>query len=233
MRMLAAVLLAAATAVQGAGAAVRPTQIQSEYRVSLAGLAVGRLTETYERTGDRYAIQSVARTEGLGKLFDEHLVRESRGRVGPAGLQPLAFARSRTGHPDRDVQATFDWEHGVMRSTYAGEVSEVPLPRDTQDELSLMYQFMNLQAGATPTVVMPMANGRKVDLYTYRLLGPERVATPLGEFDTLHYERVLDSPKDSRAEVWIAPARFNLPVRVRYENKGIRWENVLVGLETK
>lgn len=233
MKMLAALLLAAATVVQGAGATVRPTQIQSEYRVSLAGLAVGRLSETYERTGERYAIQSVARTDGLGKLFDQHIVRESRGRIGPAGLQPLAFARSRTGHPDRDVQATFDWERGVMRSTFGGEVSEVPLPRDTQDELSLMYQFMNLRAGEAPTVVLPMSNGRKVDLYTYRLLGTERIATPLGEFETLHYERVLEDARESRAEVWIAPARFNLPVRVRYENKGLKWENVIVGLEAR
>lgn len=233
MKSLAAALLLAATLAQGA-TAPSPTFIQSAFRVSVAGLDVGRVDETFERKGNRYTIQSVARTEGLGKLFDEHVVRESSGRVLPAGLQPLAFGQRRLGHADRDIQAAFDWDRGVLRSTYRGEVTEMPLPRDTQDSLSLMYQFMNLPVGGAPTVSMPMSNGRKVDQYTYRLVGAERVATPAGEFDTLHYERVLAGPKESRAEVWIARDRFHLPVRVRYDDsKGLQWEQVIVGLEAR
>jgi hypothetical protein len=233
VRHLAAALLASATLAQGAGATPAPPGIiQSVYRVSLAGLDVGRVNETYERKGDRYVIQSVARTEGLAKLLDENVVRESTGRVVASGLQPLAFDQKRAGHGDRDIRATFDWERGVMASTYKGEVVEVPLPRDTQDPLSLMYQFMNI--GSAATVSVPMANGRKVDLYTYRLVGPERIRTPAGEFDTLHYERVLSAPKETRAEVWVARDRWNLPVRVRYDDsKGLKWEQLIVVLETR
>jgi hypothetical protein len=35
-----------------------------------------------------------------------------------------------------------------------------------------------------------MSNGRKVELYTYRFVDEVRIATPAGEFDTLHFERV-------------------------------------------
>lgn len=229
--MLAAAALLAATTL--APAAAPPTQIQSTYRLSLAGLPVGRVDETFQREGDRYSITSVARTEGLGKLLDEHIVRESNGRVVAGGLRPLRFAQSRAGHADRDVRATFDWERGVMRSTYRGESSEVPLPQGTQDSLSLMYQFMNLGEERAATVVMPMSNGRKVEEYTYRLVGPERLATPAGEFDTLHYERVAEA-KESRAEVWIARDRHHLPVRVRYEDgRGLKWEQLMVALEAR
>lgn len=234
MKILAAVLLAAATLTQAADAAVAPSVIQSVYRVSLAGLDVGRVNETFERKGDRYTIHSVARTEGLAKLLEEHVIRESSGRVVEGGLQPLAFEQTRVGHADRDIRATFDWERGVMKSTYKGEVVDVPLPRDTQDPLSLMYQFMNLPAGSSATVSMPMANGRKVDNYTYRLVGAERVTTPAGEFDTLHYERVLSQPKETRAEVWIARDRYHLPVRVRYDDsKGLKWEQQVVAIEAR
>ena len=86
--------------------------------------------------------------------------------------------------PKRDVDATFDWEQGVIHSTFEGERSRIPLPRDTQDRLSLMYQFMKV-TGRQGTVRVPMSNGRKVDIYTYRLVNEERLVTPAGEFDTL------------------------------------------------
>jgi hypothetical protein len=94
-----------------------------------------------------------------------------------------------------------------------------------------MYQFMNLHAGA-PRVTIPMSNGRKVDVYTYRLVGEEKLSTPAGTFDTLHYERVRSSPDEAKAEVWLAKDRFNFPVRVAFDDdRGPRVEQVLVALE--
>jgi hypothetical protein len=79
-----------------------------------------------------------------------------------------------------------------------------------------------------------MSNGRKVDVYSYRLVNEERVSTPAGEFDTLHYERVTSSRKESRAEVWLAKDRHNFPVRVVFDNpSGLRLEQSLVALQTR
>jgi hypothetical protein len=120
-----------------------------------------------------------------------------------------------------------------MLSTYGGESSEVPLPSATQDRISLMYQFMNLPLGEA-TVTMPMSNGRKVDMYTYRLVDEVRLATPAGEFDTRHYARVTTDPKESKAEVWLAKSHFNFPVRVVFDDpKGLRLEQLLVAFEAR
>ena len=109
--------------------------------------------------------------------------------------------------------------------------SEVPLPDATQDRISVMYQFMNLKPGAG-TVTMPMSNGKKVELYTYRFVDEEPLDTPAGRFDTLHYERVVASPGESKAQVWLAKDRFNFPVRVVFDDpKGPRIEQLLVALE--
>ncbi|HET9472108.1 MAG TPA: DUF3108 domain-containing protein, partial [Usitatibacter sp.] len=84
------------------------------------------------------------------------------------------------------------------------------------------------------TVEMHMSNGRKVELYTYRFVDEQALETPAGRFDTLHYERVTASPKESKAQVWLAKDRFNFPVRVVFDDpKGLRVEQVLVGLETR
>jgi hypothetical protein len=229
------VALAAACAVTCVAAvAATPSEINAHYQLTHALLGtIGRVDESFARHGDEYSIKSVTRSEGALKVvFDEQLVLESSGRVNTGGLQPLRFSQKQLNAGKNDVSATFDWERGIMLSTRKGETKEVTLPPGTQDRLSVMYQFMNMPAGQD-SVTMNMSNGRKVDSYTYRLMGEERVQTPAGAFDTLHYQRVTADPKESHADVWLAKDRFNFPVRVVFDDsKGIKLEQTLVGLET-
>lgn len=225
-------LLALAVALLASTAALAlPTDISAEYRLVFAGLTIGHVSETYSRNGDTYSIRSVARAEGPLKLFlDDQLTLQSSGRVVASGLEPLEFTQHRANTTKGAVQATFDWAHGVMHSTSGDHHSDVPLPLATQDRISVMYQFMNLKPGAG-TVTMPMSNGKKVEVYTYRFVDEEPLETPAGRFDTLHYERVTDSPRESKAQVWLAKDRFNFPVRVVFDDpKGLRVEQVLVAL---
>jgi hypothetical protein len=228
MRLLAALLLAST------GAVAIPNEITAEYQVMNSGVKIGRVNETFTRKGDDYFIQSVTRSEGPLKLFlDEQVTLESSGKVVASGLRPMRFEQKRARDSRRDIDATFDWERGVMRSTFRGESSEVPLPRDTQDRLSLMYQFMRARA-VEGAMRVPMSNGRKVEVYTYRLVREEKLATPAGEFDTLHFERVTTRPTESRADVWLAKDHFNFPVRVVFDDpKGFRLEQMLVLLQAK
>lgn len=230
------VLLACAASALSisASAAAAPTEITARYDLSHPLLGtIGKVEESFQRHGDEYSIRSVTTSQGALKVvYDEQLVLESSGRVNGQGLQPLKFSQHRAKAQKQDVSATFDWEHGVMRSARNGEVKEVALPPQTQDRISLMYQFMNMPAGSD-RVTMNMSNGRKVDSYTYRLVNEERLTTPAGRFDTLHYQRVTTDPRESHADVWLAKDRFNFPVRVVFDDpKGLKLEQTLVALES-
>jgi hypothetical protein len=230
VKILLTLLALAATSASAA-----PNEITARYQLSHHTLGViGRVEETFSRSGDSYSIRSVSRSEGALKVFlDDELVMESNGKVTPQGLRPLTFGQHRANSSKGRVKATFHWDRGIMLSTYGGESSEVPLPSATQDRISLMYQFMNLPLEAT-TVTMPMSNGRKVDMYTYRFVDEARIATPAGEFDTRHYARVTTDPKESKAEVWLAKRHFNFPVRVVFDDpKGLRLEQLLVAFEAR
>jgi Protein of unknown function (DUF3108) len=145
-----------------AAAFATPNDIAAEYRLSVTGLTIGHVSETYSRKGDTYAIRSVARAEGPLKLFlDDQLTLQSSGRIVATGLQPLEFAQRRSNTTKGAVQATFDWDRGVMHWESGGSSADVPLPGETQDRISVMYQFMNLTPGSR-TVEMHMSNGRKV-----------------------------------------------------------------------
>jgi hypothetical protein len=231
MRSLASLILLAASVSAWAAA---PTRIEAEYQLTNRGVSIGRMTETYVRTGDSYQIHSVSRSEGLLKvLFDEQITLQSTGRVSAEGLQPLRFEERRTREPKRDVGADFDWERGVMSSRFRGEVTRHTLPPGTQDRISMMYQFMHVK-GRSGNLTLSMSNGRKIELYTYRLVDEPRIVTPAGEFDTVHFERVTSKGNDRHVEVWLAKSHHNFPVRVVLDDpRGLRVEQTLVALRTE
>ena len=226
--MLAALLMSAAPAL------AMPSEISAEYQLTNNGITIGRVQESFVRSGDTYTISSVSKAEGILKvLYDEQITLSSAGRVVNGNLQPLKFAEKRVRDPQRSVNAVFDWEQGVLQSQFKGETTQVPLPRDTQDRISMMYQFMNLPTRQGNFVIL-MSNGRKVEHYTYRLVDEARIKTPAGEFNTFHFERVTYGPKESRAEVFLAKERENFPVRVVFDDpKGLRLQQDLVALQTR
>jgi Protein of unknown function (DUF3108) len=231
MKALAALLLVVSTA-----ALAIPNEITAEYTLTNHGVEIGRVNESFTRKGDTYSIQSVTRSEGILKLvFDDQIILESSGRIIEGGLKPLRFGQRRARDSSRDIAATFDWENGIMHSHFRGKDSDIPLPKETQDRISMMYQFMNLSAPRDGgEVVLAMANGRKVEHYTYRLVDEPRIKTPAGEFDTWHFKRVTFTPRESRAEVWLAKERYNFPVRVVFDDPdGLRLEQSLVALQAR
>ena len=230
MKRFAATLLCALATAANA----MPLEIAAEYRLTSTGMTIGRVSETFKRDDDTYTIRSTTRSEGALKLvLDDSITLESRGRVGGAGLQPLEFEQRRAGNHSKDIHATFNWDKGIMVSRFRGETNEVPLPKATQDRLSILYQFMNLQ-GRAPQVEMHMSNGRKVERYTYRFVEEVRVTTPAGDFDTLHYQRIPSSEKDPRTDVWLARDRYNLPVRVVFDDpRGLKVEQMLLELKVR
>jgi hypothetical protein len=226
--LAAALLLASGTAF------AMPSEITAKYRVTSAGVTVGRTTESFTRHGDSYVIQSTTRSDGALKMFlDDSVTLQSAGKVVATGLQPREFGQHRAKDSSRDISATFDWDKGLMYSDFRGERSEVSLPRETQDRISVLYQFMNLTRHGD-TVVMPMSNGRKVEYYTYRFVDEVRLETPAGPFETMHYQRVVTGPKDTRADVWLARDKFNFPVRLVFDDpKGLKLEQTLEALQAR
>ncbi|MGE5617245.1 MAG: DUF3108 domain-containing protein [Bacillota bacterium] len=221
-------------AFAAATARAMPAEIVAEYQLSSVGVVIGRVNEAFERRGDTYSISSITRSEGVLKIvLDDSITLQSEGRVVATGLQPLVFKQRRASRHDKDILATFDWDKGIMHAAYDGQEHEVALPAATQDRISILYQFMNI-AERPRVITMPMSNGRKVEYYTYRFVDEVKLTTPAGDFQTLHYERVNADPKESKAQVWLAKDRFNLPVRVVFDDqRGLRLEQNLVALRTQ
>lgn len=155
-----------------------------------------------------YRLTSVAETTGLVWLFKSiRIEMESRGLMTAAGLQPLTFAVRRNGQPTRE-SAAFDWSAMTVR---VADRAEQPLDEGAQDLLSFNYQLGYLtlpQAGGS----LPIATGKKYEIYRLEVLGDEDLELPAGPMHTLH----LRTPGANSTELWLAYDYLLLPVKIRY-----------------
>ena len=158
-----------------------------------------------------YRLSSVAETTGLVWLFKSvRIEMESRGLMTAAGLQPLTFAVRRDGQPTRE-SAAFDWSAMTVR---VADRAEQPLDEGAQDLLSFNYQlgYLTLPQGGGS---LPIATGKKYEIYRLEVLGDEDLELPAGPMHTLHL-RAPGTDAANSTELWLAYDYLLLPVKIRY-----------------
>ncbi len=213
-------------------AVAAPTQVDLHYALSRNGLAVATMHDTFQRSGKQYRIVSTTAASGvIGMLYKGTLTSTSAGLIGPRGLRPMRFEQTRSDAPDKNIGARFDWKASKLTLLDKGRSETVALLPGTQDRLSVLYQFMFVKPGEA-TLKFDVATGHSLSPETYTLVGREKLATPVGEFNTLHYRN--DAPAgEKQIEVWLATARDYLPVQVRVTDDGAIALQTLTQIKTE
>jgi hypothetical protein len=206
-------------AVQEAPAAPRkslrslPEKLVLVYKVLAGegGFNLGQATYTWSARGDHYSLVSVGEATGLAAMFmSGSIIQTSEGRIGPNGLLPYQFWMSRNAR--RQESARFDWERMQLLLPKGGE----PLRQNTQDLLSFPFHLAMTVAEGDEGWILPVTNGRKLRGYRFVVLGRERLETGEGSLETLHVQG--SRAGDGSLDVWLAPGRHWLPVRIRTQD---------------
>ena len=187
-----------------------PPRGMIRYRVDRgdSNFEIGFAQHEWTIADGRYRLTSVAETTGLVWLFKAiRMEMESRGQITADGLRPEHFVVRRNGEPTKE-KASFDWS--AMTVSVADHGAQ-PLDAGAQDLLSFNYQLGYLahpEAGDT----LPIATGKKYEIYRLEVLGDEQIELPAGTMRTLH----LRTPGTNSTELWLAYDYLLLPVKIRY-----------------
>lgn len=182
------------------------------------GAERGSLELRWDTDGDRYEAQMTGTLGGRPLL-----TLRSSGTIDAAGIAPQRHTDRRRG---RSLQAA-NFQRDAGRITFSGPATELALPPGVQDRLSWLLQLSAIVA-ADPALVAP--GGRIVlvvvgvrgdaDVWTFAHGGLEPVT--LADAEPVPTVRLLREPEhayDTRAEVWLDPARHYLPLRARLSNR--------------
>jgi hypothetical protein len=201
--------------VAGSSFAATPDSIRASYGIYKGGIKVGQVDEVFSISKDnRYTIVSTTRATGLLALFKRgRIILRSSGLVGTHGLKPLNFSDVREGDEDRNRSATFNWSKMQLTLTGHNQRRVMPLPDDTQDRLSAMYQFLFLPLDKTDKLDFHMTNGDKLDIYNYTVAHDRRLTIPLGTFNALYIASVPEKGSN-RTEIWLAGEHTDFPYKI-------------------
>jgi hypothetical protein len=172
------------------------------------GFGLGQAIYRWNQTEDRYHLESVAEATGLFSLFMSGRIRQvSEGRVSAEGLRPDLFSQSRGER--RPDTARFDWTTGRIDLNGA----EAALPAHAQDLLSFPFHLALTLTEGAPEWRMAVSNGRRLNDYAFLVLGRETLEISGETLETLHVRGARSG--EGALDVWLAPARAWLPVRLR------------------
>lgn len=168
-----------------------------------------------------------------GSLLVVGLSEISTFRVADGRVQPHSYIYQGTGLINRRREVHFTPGSSVIRSLYKDEWYALPNVGHTLDRMSQQEQMrLNLLQHASEPREMDftVADGRKVKDYTLALIGSERLQTPMGEIDTLQYERLREN--DERlSQLWVAPDWDYLVVKTLHIEDGRSVEANLISAE--
>jgi Protein of unknown function (DUF3108) len=198
-------------------AAQPPQRVQMDFAVTSGAMHLGEGRDVLEHDGKRYSVISESKTVGIAAiLYKMDIRRESRGLITKDGLRPLHFSEDRTRKPKR--AADFDWEAKLIKLTDGANVETVALPDNTFDQTSFAYAFA-FRPASDEILAVHLTDGRKLSDYKYQMIGREKVKTPLGDLDTVHFQKVREGDDKRGFEVWLAVDHHYLPVRIRFIEK--------------
>ena len=224
-----AFLLALAAALSSAAAEAAPPQrIRITYEVTAKGMAADAV-ETVEHDGKTYSIVSETKGRGILAAFGILNKRTSRGRITAEGLRPEEYRDER---PFGWVaSAKFDWDANTITQQRKDKSETLKMPAVAQDPLSLAYTFAFVPPKGKEYDVI-RADGRGLTPFRFTVVGDEKIATPLGEMQTLHISKVKDGPDDKATDIWFATERDFIPVRVLIVDKdGERADQIVTRIE--
>jgi len=211
-------LSAAAAALAAPSDLLVPSRIEIKYRVSMGSMKIGEGLDVFEHDSKSYSIVSESKTAGVAAMiYRLSIKRESKGSITPAGLQPRTFVESRNGQVKRSAE--FDWSANRVELSDGGSKQTVPLPARTWDASSFAWNFTFIPPGDVKEIKVNLTDGRRVADYRYAILGREKLATPLGEMETLHVKKVQENDDKRAFDVWLAVDKHYVPVRIRYTEK--------------
>ena len=176
------------------------------------GFKLGQAIYTWQANRGTYHLESVAQASGLASLFvSGSIVQTSEGRMADSGLIPELFIQAKSER--RQDTARFDWGNKRLILPNGNEA----LHQGTQDLLSFPFHLAMTVEEGDETWALFVTNGRKLKGYDFALLGRERLEVGKANVDTLHVQGSRTG--DGSLDVWLAPERHWLPVRIRTQDQ--------------
>ncbi|MFZ6656360.1 DUF3108 domain-containing protein [Undibacterium sp. TJN19] len=165
----------------------------------------------------KYSIVTETRAMLVGKILDA----SSHGSIDEYGLAPEKFIEKRFNKP----ATTTSFERDSKTLRFSASAETYTLKGGEQDRTSASWQLIAIARAAGDNFKpgsewkMFVAGRRDADPWTFKVIGPANIKTPMGDLAVIHITKAppADS-KDQQLELWLAPSLEWYPVRLKFSD---------------
>ena len=176
----------------------------------------GSATIAYQGREGQYSLRWEIQGSGLMRLLYPKLIQESSGQLTEQGLSPEHYRYAFGNKADKTYEAHFQRSDRVITLITSKGEQVLPLPANTQDLLSFMYQFMYVPP--TQEMRVTLTNGKRLGEYEYEFEGEETLEIAGKPCNTMHIAHTRGET-DEKVELWLATDYRNVPVKIRKTEK--------------
>ncbi len=188
----------------------------AQYITKARGLSITIDRKLIRKANDTYEL-----TSGGSKLI-AGFKESSRFSIRDSNIVPVAYIYQGSGLMNRRREVKFTAGADTLRSLYKDKWYELPYTKNTYDRMTQQEQMRLRLMGETTapkSLVLTVADGKRVKHHQLQLVANEKVRTPMGMVDTVHYER-LHKDADRKSDIWLAPQWDYLMIKTVHVDDG-------------
>ncbi len=190
----------------------------AEYELSLMTVYIGTTTRQLEVGDNQLTYRSVAKPDGLAKMFVSDTITETSHMDYRDGMIiPRDYRYLQTGG-DEEVNESVRFQAQDKSIVLSRENKIFPLNEYSYDVLSFQIALMRELQQQHKRFVFHVADHRNLHTFHARVVSEESITTPAGDFRVIKVE-AIEPESGKRFIFWCAPKLDYLPVRVEYTKK--------------
>ncbi|WP_293265841.1 DUF3108 domain-containing protein [Neptunomonas sp.] len=134
----------------------------------------------------------------------------------------------------REAKLAFNWPGMSVKNNVDDKPWKMEIPTNTQDKLSYQLQMrLDLKAGKKGPFNYKIADGGRLKEYDFKIIGSEKIQSPLGEFDTIKVEMDRGPKASRKTYIWYAPSLDYMIIKLKQiEGDGKVYALKLKSMET-
>ncbi|MEH6627924.1 MAG: DUF3108 domain-containing protein [Motiliproteus sp.] len=134
---------------------------------------------------------------------------------------------------ERHALLTFDWNKNQVTNNVQNKPWKLTIKPRTVDKLSYQIQLSQDLKHGKKDLQYQIADGGKIKLYRFDIIGKEQLETPLGTLETIKVRRIRSDGKKRETLIWFAQSINYMLVKLsQTDDKGKKFNLMIEQIET-
>ena len=120
-------------------------------------------------------------------------------------IRPILYSMQQSGITTASLEIDYDWSDMLITTDDLQQLSRRKLRTNTFDQLSHQLMLQQQITESNTELTFTIINKGEFEIYSYEILGEEKITTPLGIFESIKVARLYGENSRRETIFWLAP----------------------------